>query len=57
MRGDAMETNPPATMLIAPTSSDLEMENARLQRLVADLLMRNQQLRTELKLAQRPQNL
>lgn len=52
-----METNPSATILIAPTPSDLEMENARLQKLVADLLMRNQQLRMELKLAQRPQNL
>jgi hypothetical protein len=48
-----MEMNPSATI---PTSSDLEMENARLQKLVADLLMRNQQLRIELKLAQRPQN-
>lgn len=52
-----METNTPATNLIAPTSSDLEMENARLQKLVADLLMRNQQLRIELKSAQRPQSL
>ena len=35
------------------TSTELEMENARLQQLVADLLVRNQQLRAELKLAQR----
>lgn len=52
-----METNSSATTLIAPSSSDLEMENARLQKLVADLLMRNQQLRIELKSVQRPQNL
>jgi hypothetical protein len=36
-----------------PTTAELEIENARLQRLVADLLMRNQQLRVELKSAQR----
>jgi len=33
--------------------AQLEQENARLQRLVADLLMKNQQLRVELKAAQR----
>ena len=37
-----------------PTPIELEQENARLQRLVADLLVRNQQLRIELKLAQSP---
>jgi hypothetical protein len=36
-----------------PTTAELEIENARLQRLVAALLMRNQQLRVELKSAQR----
>jgi len=35
------------------TLAQLEQENARLQRLVADLLMKNQQLRVELKAAQR----
>ncbi len=35
------------------TPVELEMENARLQKLVADLLVRNQQLRVELKAAQR----
>jgi hypothetical protein len=35
------------------TPQELELENARLQRLVADLLVRNQQLRVELKAAQR----
>lgn len=35
------------------TPMELEMENARLQQLVADLLVRNQQLRIELKSAQR----
>ncbi len=32
---------------------ELEQENARLHKLVADLLVRNQQLRLELKVAQR----
>ena len=35
------------------TPIELEQENARLQRLVADLLVKNQQLRLELKVAQR----
>jgi hypothetical protein len=35
------------------THTELEMENARLQQLVADLLVRNQQLRIALKSAQR----
>jgi hypothetical protein len=39
------------------TPTELEMENARLQKLVADLLVRNQQLRIELKSAQRALNL
>jgi hypothetical protein len=34
------------------TPMELELENARLHRLVADLLVRNQQLRTELITAQ-----
>ena len=36
-----------------PTAIELEQENARLQRLVADLLVKNQHLRVELKAAQR----
>ena len=36
-----------------PPVAELEAENARLQRLVADLLVKNQQLRVELKTAQR----
>jgi hypothetical protein len=39
-----------------PTPVELELENARLQKLVADLLVRNQQLRIELKAAQRAPN-
>lgn len=35
------------------TPAELELENARLQKLVADLLVKNQQLRLELKIAQR----
>ena len=35
------------------TLAELEAENARLQRLVADLLVKNQHLRVELKAAQR----
>ena len=37
-----------------PTMVELELENSRLQRLVADLLVKNQQLRIELKAVQRP---
>ena len=33
--------------------AELELENARLQKLVADLLVKNQQLRLALKIAQR----
>jgi hypothetical protein len=36
-----------------PTRDDLEKENARLQRLVAELLARNQQLRQALESATR----
>jgi hypothetical protein len=36
------------------TPEDLERENARLQKLVAELLARNQQLRQALDLANRP---
>jgi hypothetical protein len=46
-----METNP--AVCEKPTPVELELENARLQKLVADLLVRNQELRSELKLAQR----
>ncbi len=46
-----MESNPAVSE--KPTPIDLEQENARLQKLVADLLVRNQQLRSELNLAQR----
>jgi hypothetical protein len=35
------------------TKTDLEQENARLQRLVAELLVRNQQLRQALETATR----
>jgi hypothetical protein len=45
-----MESNP--AVCEKPTAIELEFENARLQKLVADLLVRNQQLRAELKLAQ-----
>jgi hypothetical protein len=37
-----------------PAAAELEAENSRLQRLVADLLIKNQQLRVELKAARRP---
>jgi hypothetical protein len=40
-----------------PTMAQLEQENGRLQRLVADLLIKNQQLRIELKAAQRSSSL
>ena len=46
-----MELNPAVSE--KPTHIELELENARLQKLVADLLVRNQELRVELKLAQR----
>ena len=46
-----MEPNP--AVCEKPTHIELEQENARLQKLVADLLVRNQELRVELKLAQR----
>jgi hypothetical protein len=36
-----------------PTKTDLEQENTRLQRLVAELLVRNQQLRQALEAATR----
>jgi hypothetical protein len=36
-----------------PVMAELELENGRLHRLVADLLIKNQQLRVELKAAQR----
>jgi hypothetical protein len=53
-----MDSNDQACTLTAtcqkPTPVELELENARLQRLVADLLERNQRLRSELKMAQRP---
>ena len=49
-----MESNP--AVCEKPTHIELEMENARLQKLVADLLVRNQELRIELKLAQRALN-
>jgi hypothetical protein len=52
-----MHSNAPATTLTPacakPTSAELELENSRLQRLVADLLVTNQQLRVELKALQR----
>ncbi len=51
-----MQWNPIAAVCEKPTPIELEMENARLQQLVADLLVRNQQLRSELKLAQRALN-
>ena len=35
-----------------PTTLDLQAENTRLQRLVADLLVKNQQLRVALRAAQ-----
>ena len=35
------------------TPAELELENARLQKLVADLIVKNQQLRLALKIAQR----
>jgi hypothetical protein len=38
---------------ISSTKTDLEQENARLQRLVAELLVRNQQLRQALETATR----
>ena len=38
---------------VKPTVAEIELENTRLQRLVADLLVKNQQLRVELKAAQR----
>jgi hypothetical protein len=56
MKGIAMDTNiqhrnvTPACEKLTPM--ELEQENARLHRLVADLLVRNQQLRTELITAQ-----
>jgi hypothetical protein len=40
-------------LAIPPTRVDLEQENARLQRLVAELLARNQQLRQALESATR----
>ncbi len=42
-----MEHNP--AVCEKPTPIELELENARLQKLVADLLVRNQELRAELK--------
>ncbi len=36
-----------------PTQAELEQENARLQKLVAELLVRNQQLRNALEAATR----
>jgi hypothetical protein len=37
-----------------PTTDDLARENARLQKLVAELLVRNQQLRQALEYTSRP---
>ena len=52
-----MESNTHAGTLTAAaeklTAAELQHENARLQKLVADLLVKNQQLRLELKLVQR----
>ena len=52
-----MDFNTQCTSLTAakngPVPAELELENARLHRLVADLLVKNQQLRVELKAAQR----
>jgi hypothetical protein len=52
-----MESNTYAVTLTAAaeklTTAELEHENSRLQKLVADLLVKNQQLRLELKLVQR----
>jgi hypothetical protein len=54
---DEMESNTYAGTLTAAaeklTTAELEHENSRLQKLVADLLVKNQQLRLELKLVQR----
>ena len=54
---DEMESTTYAGPLTAaaekPTPVELEQENARLHKLVADLLVKNQQLRLELKLLQR----
>lgn len=43
----------PTTVCETPADLELALENARLQRLVADLIVKNQQLRLELKVAQR----
>lgn len=51
-RRDEMNLHAEATHL-GLTPAELELENARLQKLVADLLVKNQQLRLELKIAQR----
>ena len=52
-----MNFHPPAThpseVCEKPADLELELENARLQRLVADLIVKNQQLRLELKVARR----
>lgn len=48
-----MNPNAHAAICEKPTSVELEAENARLQKLVADLLVKNQQLRAALQAAQR----
>jgi hypothetical protein len=52
MNANAQATHPSA-VCEKPADLELELENARLQRLVADLIVKNQQLRLELKVAQR----
>ena len=42
----------PGTTVERPTPLDLQAENNRLQKLVADLLVKNQQLRVALRAAQ-----
>jgi hypothetical protein len=51
-RRDEMNLNAEATHQRL-TPAELELENARLQLLVADLVVKNQQLRLALKIAQR----